>query len=332
MNQRRQIRNLDKKTLEPFLLKSDFLAWRMVVVNFGIILGALLVPVWLGSVYAYIISLVILANRQLGLAILMHDASHQALFHSKKLNEVLGRWLFGAPIFADLDRYRTYHLEHHRTAGSSRDPDRSNYISYPVGRESMVRKILRDISGITGIKTLILLWKMNSGEIAYQLSYAQHSTDAKLSQREKIGNALWGLRRSIAFYLVFFYLCYQLNLLECFVLWGAAFLSPYMLISRIRNAAEHAVTENVHSLDPMLNTRTTRTGILGRMTFAPNYVNYHLEHHLLPQIPPYHLKELHHHLHQVGFLGPEHFTPGYTEVFRKLIGETPIKAYGGVTA
>ena len=128
MKLRKNIRNLSKALLDPFLVKSWRLSVWMVVVNYSLILTALMLPLLLPNLASYFISLIILANRQLGLAILMHDAAHNALFPDKRFNRFVGRWFFGAPILADLDLYRTYHLEHHKTAGSNKDPDRSNYI------------------------------------------------------------------------------------------------------------------------------------------------------------------------------------------------------------
>jgi fatty acid desaturase len=64
-----------------------------------------------------------------------------------------------------------------------------------------------------------------------------------------------------------------------------------MVITRIRNIAEHAVVPD--SDDPLRNTRTTQANLLERMFIAPYFVNYHLEHHLLFYVPCYNLPKLH---------------------------------------
>ena len=64
-----------------------------------------------------------------------------------------------------------------------------------------------------------------------------------------------------------------------------------MVITRIRNIAEHAVVPD--SSDPLRNTRTTRAGFFERLFIAPYYVNYHLEHHLLFYVPCYNLPRVH---------------------------------------
>jgi fatty acid desaturase len=64
-----------------------------------------------------------------------------------------------------------------------------------------------------------------------------------------------------------------------------------MVITRIRNIAEHAVVPD--SDDPLRNTRTTKAGFIERAFIAPYFVNYHLEHHLLMYVPCYNLPAVH---------------------------------------
>ena len=64
-----------------------------------------------------------------------------------------------------------------------------------------------------------------------------------------------------------------------------------MVITRIRNIAEHAVVPD--SDDPLRNTRTTKANLIERAFIAPYFVNYHLEHHLLFYVPCYNLPRLH---------------------------------------
>ena len=75
------------------------------------------------------------------------------------------------------------------------------------------------------------------------------------------------------------------------LLWLVPLLTWMMVITRIRNIAEHAVVPD--SADPLRNTRTTRANVLERLFIAPYYVNYHLEHHLLFYVPCYNLPRVH---------------------------------------
>jgi fatty acid desaturase len=87
-----------------------------------------------------------------------------------------------------------------------------------------------------------------------------------------------------------------------------------MVITRIRNIAEHAVVPD--SDDPFRNTRTTRANWLERAFIAPYFVNHHLEHHLLFWLPCHRLPLL----HAILMAGPHaarmEVRGGYLEVMR----------------
>ncbi len=90
------------------------------------------------------------------------------------------------------------------------------------------------------------------------------------------------------------------------------------MFSRIRNAAEHANVKDLHSPDPRLHTRTTYARWWERFTVAPNFVNYHMEHHAIPAVPAYHLQRCHRLLKQRGAYGGAEIVDGYGEVMRRL--------------
>ncbi len=87
-----------------------------------------------------------------------------------------------------------------------------------------------------------------------------------------------------------------------------------MVITRIRNIAEHAVVPD--SNDPLRNTRTTEASLLERMFIAPYFVNYHLEHHLLFYVPCYNLRKLHDILMQGPHAARMEVQRGYLSVLR----------------
>ena len=95
---------------------------------------------------------VLLAGRQLGLSVLMHEAGHNTLFASRVLNQWVGQWLCALPTLNDLTAYATGHLDHHRLAGTPEDPDLPNYRAYPVDGISFRRKVVRDLTGQTGFR------------------------------------------------------------------------------------------------------------------------------------------------------------------------------------
>ena len=88
------------------------------------------------------------------LNILMHEAAHRLLFANRRLNDFVGRWFLGYPVFVPIDLYRRGHMAHHREEFGPNEPDIPMYRGYPIPRDSMRRKLTRDALGITGFKLL----------------------------------------------------------------------------------------------------------------------------------------------------------------------------------
>jgi fatty acid desaturase len=94
-----------------------------------------------------------------------------------------------------------------------------------------------------------------------------------------------------------------------------------MVITRIRNIAEHAVVPD--SDDPLRNTRTTTASLIERAFIAPYFVNYHLEHHLLFYVPCYNLRKLHAILMRGPHASRMEVQPGYLSVLRLATARRP---------
>src|SRR5580704_8032954 len=100
----------------------------------------------------FVIAVILIAARQLGLAILMHDAAHGVLLANHKWNDPISQWLAAYPVFTDTIPYRHYHLVHHRRTQQPDDPDIGLSAPFPITRSSFRRKMIRDITGQTGFK------------------------------------------------------------------------------------------------------------------------------------------------------------------------------------
>lgn len=247
-------------------------------------------------------ALPLLAGRQLGLAVIMHECGHRTLFRSRGLNAFCGQWLAANIVLQDLPSYAAGHLEHHRCAGTAQDPDLPNYRNYPVSRDSFRRKIIRDLTGQTGFKLLAFVFRQAAGAL-----------------RPESRPAAMPYVRAIAVNGVFAVALGLLFAPWAYALWLLAFLTVYMAIIRIRQIAEHAAVPDLLDTDPRANTRTTVPGWLGRMLFAPNRVNYHLEHHMLAAVPCYHLPAMHRLLRERGAFGNTRIFTGYLDVLRHAI-------------
>jgi fatty acid desaturase len=304
--------------IREFSQRSDLQAWRLVIVNYALIAFAFALPVILESYWWSLLTVVLLANRQLGLGILMHDCAHNALFKAKSMNEFIGHWLCAAPVLAQLKGYQQYHLQHHAKAGTEHDPDYPNYRPYPVSQLSVYRKFTRDLLGITGLKNLFILLLMHAGIADYDMAYKSTKRYQGLKVVSILNNLIKNLYRSIVFHMLLFGVLYWAGSPMLYGLWWIAYLTVFALFSRIRNAAEHANVPNLLDKDPRLHARTVYAGVIARLTVAPNHVNFHIEHHWLPQVPPYRLAALHHFLIKNKALDGAEVLPGYWAVIRKL--------------
>ena len=269
-------------------------AWLVIAVS-------MLLVVWWTNPLTVVIAIVVIGGRQLGLAILMHDAAHRLLFDSPRANDLVGRFLCGAPIGADMRAYRPYHLQHHRNTQTDRDPDLELSAPFPISRASLRRKIRRDLLGITGYQRRLAQFRLGMGAG---------------SLRDRIVR-LWRAER--AFFMFNALLALLLTLTAGFwlyaLLWLVPLLTWYQLASRLRNIAEHAVVGAAD--DPFRNTRTTLARWWERVLWAPYWVNYHLEHHLLIYCPCWKLPQLHRWLIEAGS-GPQmELAHGYGEVLRR---------------
>ena len=84
----------------------------------------------------WLIAVMVVGARQLGLAILMHEAAHGGIHTNKAINEWVGQWLCAVPVGADLASYRSYHLQHHKFTQQPEDPDLSLSAPFPITKES----------------------------------------------------------------------------------------------------------------------------------------------------------------------------------------------------
>jgi len=230
------------------------------------------------NVLTFLVALVIIGSRQFALAVLAHDAAHNLLFSNNKVNDWAGQWFCAYPIFQDNRVYRPYHLKHHRHTETEDDPDLVLSSPFPINKRSFIRKVFRDLTGITGVRRY---W----GSLS---SIFRTKGDNVFDKISKTSNKLHGFLISnvIIFILISTTMHWSLFLL----LWWLPSFTYYSLIIRIRNISEHAVTPGNNDFD---NTRTTKSTVLTRFFMVPHNVNYHLEHHLFTRCPWYNLPKAH---------------------------------------
>lgn len=211
------------------------------------------------------LAVMIIGTRQLGLSILMHDAAHRALHKNLRLNDWMGEWLTGG----GLQRYRPYHLNHHRFTQQPEDPDLGLSAPFPITLLSLRRKIVRDLTGET-------FFKQRFGDFVQRLKKRKPGEPLAPIIAEEIRRK----RRWLAFGVIVTAAGAPFGLWWIWpVLWVLPQATWYPLVTRLRNIAEHACIDK-NEPDPMRQARTTRASVLERLFIAPYYVNYHCEHHM----------------------------------------------------
>ncbi|HTT99139.1 MAG TPA: fatty acid desaturase family protein, partial [Rhizomicrobium sp.] len=194
-------------------------------------------------------------------------------------NEWVSQWFCACPVGADTISYRHYHLKHHRSTQQPDDPDLGLSAPFPITRSSYRRKFIRDITGQTGFKQRREQFRRAWGP--KELSFGQHLK----SFWDKLGTVLTANFVILAILTAFGRPHYYL------MFWLLPNLTWQMVITRIRNIAEHAVVPDNN--DVFRNARTTYASWWMRALVAPYWVNYHVDHHLMFYVPCYNLPKLH---------------------------------------
>ncbi|MGB1217391.1 MAG: fatty acid desaturase family protein, partial [Saprospiraceae bacterium] len=289
-------------------------AWEITKIWLWII-GTLITVAIFPNPFTIILALFILGGKQLACAIVMHDASHYSLFKSQKLNKNIGNFLGAWAILNNVQQYRPYHLKHHRHAGTEDDPDLNLANNFPTHFASFCRKLFRDLSGINGFKAFVGTLAIHAGYFTYSLGGKAERIKDKFTSKEKRQMAWRNLRGPILFHTIFFTICFLIGYWWLFLLWWAAYFTTFNFSLRIRSMAEHSMTPNME--DPYQNVRTTYANFFERILFAPLYVNYHVEHHLLMGVPAYNYPEMHKMLLQKGFYEKGILAKGYWTLVKK---------------
>ena len=274
-------------------------SWGLMALGFALFIRY---PHWL----VFVLAVVVIGRTQFSLAVLMHEGAHRLLFRSRALNDLIAQWLCAYPVMLDAEPYRDYHLQHHAHTQREQDPDLVLSRAYPVTRSSFVRKMLRDITGIAGLRR-------------YYGTLRSVAGTAQQPWWQRIWSALTKLRGFLLTNTMIVLTLAFAGHPELYVLlWWVPMLTCYSLIYRIRNLGEHGVVGE-DCEDDFRNTRTTVSNPLVRWLMAPLNVNFHLEHHLMPHCPWYNLPRLHRALKDAGFGDRMLIDTGYFKVLRQAI-------------
>jgi len=254
--------------------------------------GVIALAAWIGHPVAWVVAFLLMGRAFALFAILGHEAAHRLLFRSKKVNDVVGRWLVALPGFVPLDAYRRGHMAHHRDEFGPDEPDLMLYAGYPITRASWHRKLRRDAFGNSG-------WKNLKG-----LLFALRSP----TSRGVAGRIL--LVQAVLFV--------TFGLLWGWWVWPVMWLLPWMtgwrVINRLRSIAEHGGMER--SDDRRLTTHHVRQSWIARFWMVPFNTGWHLAHHLDVGVPFQNLPEFHRELVRCGYVIEGYEWPTYRALWR----------------
>jgi fatty acid desaturase len=198
------------------------------------------------------------------IALLLHDGVHHSLFRDRRAN----RWLsvlLGACVLMSASAYQAMHDRHHAFLGDARDPD--DYHNYTGDRR---------------VVWLMHYLRLIAGTFLY-LAVIPVMVARRCTPREKRRVALEYAMLAAA------YVTLALAVPGDVLL--HAWLIPIIpagIMFNIRSLAAHALTD---PSDPLLASRSIDAHPVVAFFFRNE--NYHLEHHLFPEIPSYNLKRVH---------------------------------------
>ena len=198
------------------------------------------------------------------LGILIHDGLHGLLARAKWANHFWS-FLCGVPLLVSASAYRKTHTDHHFEFGRKAD--------FGTYRQHLGRPVL--------VWSAYLL-QLALGSVLYIL----------LIPVLGLRGAPWRIRAMILAELALIAACLAwLTHIYPPRAWLTFWIAPslvMMALTNIRGLASHALGDME---DIYLSSRTIRTNPLVRFLFL--HENYHLEHHLFPQVPSYHLARVH---------------------------------------
>ena len=281
--------------LEPLTRLS---AWRSLAAigqTFALIGAALALALATWPSAWVVVSVAVIGIAQHGLFILAHEAAHYRLFAHRGLNDLAGRAI-GMLGGVSMCTYRVTHRLHHNNLYTDEDPDTAIHGGYPRGRRYLLDKLARDLFGLNAWKTF-----------AYFFGAPAINDDTRRAIRplDDTSPQLRAAARADRWWVAGWHLLAPLaawtlggwnGLLPYLVLWVLPLVTVLQPILRLRAILEHGAVEDFGSPLTAARTNRSRGGALNRLAGAvlfPHHVNYHLEHHLYPAVPHYHLPALH---------------------------------------
>ena len=311
-------RALPKEVVRELTRRSAWRATGAVLADVAVLAAAIgLALAYWPNPLVLVPAVIIIGTRQHALFVIAHDAAHYLLYERRWLNDVVGRACAAAQGLS-MCTYRVIHRLHHNNLYGELDPDTALHGGYPRGRRYLVRKLVKDLSGLTAWKTYAyFLGGAPALNTATNVALRPlDDTSPKLRDEARADrNIVIGLHIvALAAFAA------SGHLVQYLVLWVLPLVTVVQAILRLRAIAEHGATTDFSS--PLTAARTNLGPAWLRWLVFPHNVNYHVEHHLYASVPQYNLPRLHEQMKRHGILeGAE--VIAFQRTLGKIFAERP---------
>lgn len=286
-NDERRTAGLPADVLRRLTRVDNRKAWLSVAETLGVFAVCIAAALAWWTPWIVVPAILIVATRQQACFVLAHDAAHYRLFEPRWLNDLVGRTvasIVGISMFS----YRVVHRLHHNHLYERRDPDIPLHGGYPRGCAYILKKLGRDLIGLTAWKTYAYFFgnpalNVDTGEVNRPLD------DTAPALRAAARRDRWVV---LAFHLLAPLVAFAAGYgIEYLILWTLPLVTVLQPILRFRAILEHGAVSDTAS--PLHAARTNVGPRCLVWLIFPHHVNYHIEHHLYPSIPHYNLPRCH---------------------------------------
>jgi len=309
MNKAPQTRESRRSSFSPEAKWFQLRPWRAVLalsLDWLILLSSFVVSIIWPYWFVVLPAALIVARTQLALAVMMHESAHGLLLPKQRWNDIVGQFFAAGPLLLSMKTYRAGHLKHHKNPMAPDDPVAAIFqiTDYPTSRPQLVVRLLTDLSGI-----------------GFFLNLKHIRTSAIKNILPAVNKSrVWKIIEILSMLLPHLFLLGGLNYLGVawlyFWLWLLPSITLLPFMGRVRAIMEHAGLPA--GVCQSLNARSIVRPSWQTFFFGPHAIHYHIEHHLFPRMPFYHLRALHSAMVTKGLLTHENLYTSYLKVLGDL--------------
>ena len=289
---------LPKELVQNLTRRDPWRASAAILHDVLVLAGAIGAALWFWpNPLVIVLAVTVIGTRQHALFVIAHESAHYLLFQNRKINDFAGR---GCAMLQGLSMctYRVIHRLHHNNLYGELDPDTALHGGYPRGKAYLVKKLLKDLSGLTAWKTYAyFLGGAPALNTSTNVAVRPLDDTSEKLRREAKSDRNLVIVFHVALLAVFAWSGY---LVQYLVLWVLPLVTVVQAILRLRAIAEHGATTDFSS--PLTAARTNLGAAWLRWALFPHNVNYHVEHHLYASVPQYNLPALHAEMESRGIL------------------------------